>query len=73
LDTGADKDHALLPYRDTGCYWIEDKPINAETGYRLGLRSVVIEHGHNMHYYHTDIPVVKNWKELYKIITADVQ
>lgn len=73
LDTGADKDAALLPYRDTGCWWIEDKPENAETGYRLGLRSIVIEHGHNMHYYHKDIPVVKNWKELYKIITADAQ
>ena len=71
LETGADKDHALLPYRDTGCYWLEDKPINAETGYRLGLRSILIEHGHNMHYYHDSIPVVKNWKEAYEIIVND--
>jgi hypothetical protein len=70
LDTGADKDAALLPYRDTKCWWIEDKPINAETGYRLGLRPIVVEHGHNMNYYHDHIPLVKNWKEIFALITS---
>ena len=30
LDTGADKDDALEQYRSSGCYWIEDKPENAD-------------------------------------------
>jgi beta-phosphoglucomutase-like phosphatase (HAD superfamily) len=70
LGTGADKDEALEPYRDTECWWIEDKITNAEVGKSIGLRSVLIEHGHNMDY-SGDIPVVKNWKEIYDMITGN--
>lgn len=70
LATGADKDEALMPYKDTGCWWIEDKPENAEVGLRLGLNPLLMEHGHNMHHYHKHIPIVKNWKEVFEIITA---
>ena len=73
LDTGADKDQALLPYKDTGCWWIEDKPENAAVGYNLGLRSILIEHGHNMYHYHEFIPIVKNWKEVFELITQRPQ
>ena len=67
LDTGADKDLALAPYKDSGMGWIEDKPANADVGHALGLKSILIEHGHNMH--HTcDYPIVKDWKEIYKIV-----
>jgi hypothetical protein len=67
LATGADKDEALAPYKDSGMYWIEDKPSNADIGYAMGLKSILVEHGHNMH--HTcSYPVVKNWKEIYEII-----
>ena len=69
LATGADKDQALLPYKDTGCWWVEDKPENAIVGHNLGLKSILMEHGHNMHYYHESIPVVKNWKEVYELVT----
>jgi hypothetical protein len=69
LGTGADKDEALLPYKDSECYWIEDKIDNAECGSRLGLRSILVEHGHNMSY-EGKIPVVKNWREIYNIITG---
>jgi len=69
LPTGADKNEALEEYRDTGCWWIEDKPENAEAGHAVGLRSLVIEHGHNMHYYHEHITLVKNWRDVYQIVT----
>jgi hypothetical protein len=70
LDTGQDKDEALEPYKNSGCWWIEDKPENAEVGLRLGLRSVLMEHGHNMHHANKRIPVVKNWREIYALITS---
>jgi FMN phosphatase YigB (HAD superfamily) len=70
LDTGADKDQALEPYRDSGCWWIEDKPENAEVGLDLGLRSILVEHGHNMNHANERIPVVKNWREIYELITS---
>jgi FMN phosphatase YigB (HAD superfamily) len=70
LDTGADKHEALTEYRDSGCWWVEDKPENAEVGHALGLRSILMEHGHNMSHANKQIPVVKNWREIYAIITS---
>jgi FMN phosphatase YigB (HAD superfamily) len=70
LDTGADKNEALEPYRDSGCWWVEDKPENAEVGLDLGLRSILMEHGHNMNHVNEQIPVVKNWREIYELITS---
>ena len=69
LDTGANKEEVLQEYEGTGCYWLEDKIENAEAGYRAGLRSLLVEHGHNMHHYHEGITTVKNWKEIYQLIT----
>ena len=69
LETGSDKHKALEPYTDSGCWWIEDKPENAEVGHELGLRSVVMEHGFNMNYRNPQIPKVRNWRELYGLIT----
>ncbi len=71
LDTGADKDQALLPYKNSELYWIEDKPENAECGYNLGLKSLLMEHGHNMNHLNPAIPVVKNWAQVYSIITGN--
>ena len=68
-DTGADKDEVLEPYRDSGLLWVEDKIENAELGDRLGLNSIIMEHGHNMHY--TKLPVYKNWEEIYHTLTLD--
>ena len=68
LDTGADKHNALAEYQDSGCWWVEDKPENAEVGHALGLKSVLVEHGHNMNYL-CSYPVVKNWKEIFDLVT----
>jgi beta-phosphoglucomutase-like phosphatase (HAD superfamily) len=69
LDTGADKHEALEEYEGTGCWWIEDKPENAVAGYRAGLKCLLLEHGHNMHHDHSDITLVKNWREIFEIVT----
>jgi len=70
LDTGAPKDEVLEEYEGTGLLWIEDHIQNAETGYKLGLRPLFIEHGHNMSYEHPGIPRVKNWKQIYELVTG---
>ena len=67
LDTGADKDEALEQYRDSGMWWIEDKPENADVGHKMGLKSILVEHGHNMNH-ECPYPVVKDWNEIYKLI-----
>jgi hypothetical protein len=67
LETGAPKDDALLPYKNSGLIWVEDRVINAQTGAKLGLKSIIMEHGHNL-WYKGPIPVVKNWAEIYDMI-----
>lgn len=69
LDTGADKNEALENFKDSQLWWIEDKPSNADVGHQLGLKSILIEHGHNMHH-ECPYPIVKNWKEIYDLITS---
>ena len=72
LDTGADKDEALLPYKDSGLYWIEDKLENAEAGLAVGLKPILIEHGFNMNEkLDPNIKKVVNWKEVYEHITGE--
>ena len=73
LDTGADKDEALEPYRDTGYYWVEDKIVNCQTGRDLGLKSLLMEHGHNMDFEDPEIPRVTSWKQIYQIITNETE
>ena len=68
LDTGVDKDDALEPYRDSGCWRIEDKMKNVDTGEKMGLRAILMEHGHNMDYPGPAL-VAKNWNDIYNFIT----
>jgi FMN phosphatase YigB (HAD superfamily) len=71
LDTGADKDQVLEQYRGTDCWWIEDKIDNCVAGLNVGLRPLLMEHGHNMDYEHAEIPRVKNWKDIYTTVIGD--
>lgn len=70
LDTGADKDEALAKYKDTECYWVEDKPENAQVGFDLGLTSILMNHDHNKNY-NVDALRVNNWKEIYRLIVGE--
>jgi len=68
-DTGADKDEALQPYQDSGYFWVEDKVENCDLGSEMGLNSILMEHGHNMD--NTDHQLVKNWKEIYELVSSN--
>lgn len=73
LDTGADKHEALDPYRGTECFWVEDKPENAVVGATRGLRSLLVNHDHNMDFddMNLNITRVNNWKEIYSLIIGE--
>lgn len=70
LPCGADKDEALAKYKGTECFWVEDKPENAEVGENLGLNSILVAHEHNA-YYDGDIPRYWKWKHIYNHITGE--
>lgn len=69
LATGADKDRALEKYSGSGLWWVEDKVENAHAGDRVGLRPLVMEHGFNMN--NDTVRRVKNWREIYEIVTTE--
>ena len=71
LDTGAPKDDVLEDYEGTGLWWCEDKWENAVTGYDYGLKPILIEHGHNLNKSHPGITNVKNWKQIYELVTGE--
>lgn len=68
LDTGADKDEALEEYRGTECYWCEDKYENYLVGEKVGLTPILVDHAHNQE--STEATRVRNWKEIYNLITG---
>jgi FMN phosphatase YigB (HAD superfamily) len=70
LDTGADKDDVLLDYKDTNCYWVEDKAKNVDVGIELGLRGIIMNHEYNKNY-NGSAKVVNNWKEIYNYIVGE--
>lgn len=70
LDTGADKDNELYPYRGTECYWIEDKPENAICGANFGLNSLLMTHEHNSTFEDERVKRVSNWQEIHDIIVG---
>ena len=70
LDTGADKDEELKVYEGSGCYWIEDKPLNVDTGIKFGLSEILVNHEHNKDYNGHAVQV-NNWKEIYNLIIGE--
>jgi len=69
LPIGAGKKEYLIDFVNSGHYWIEDNIQNAEDGLTFGLKPILMEHGFNMNYKNPSIPLVKNWKEIYELLT----
>lgn len=68
LPIRSDKRVALEPYKDTDLVWVEDNVKNATLGLRLGLRSVLMDHGKHAGL-SPMIPVVKSWKVIHELLT----
>jgi hypothetical protein len=71
LDTGADKDEAIAKFKDSGLWWIEDKPKNAEVGLKYGLKPIIIEHEHNKEHEEDGIEYAYDWEEILTIIEGE--
>ena len=73
LDTGSDKDSVLAEFHNTGLYFIEDKPKNALTGLKYGVRPILIDHPYNRDFQHPDIIRVNNWKQIHELLHEDLR
>ena len=67
LNLHGDKGKVLKNYQDSGLYWIEDKPSNAELAYIYGLNGILMNNPHNRTYT-GNLPRVQSWEEIYNII-----
>jgi hypothetical protein len=67
LPLHGDKGIKLVDYMDSNLHWIEDKPSNAELGFKYGLRPLIMTNNHNLSYL-GPVSRVNAWNEAYKII-----
>lgn len=65
LDHEESKTTCLEHYKDSGCFWLEDKPSNAVIGADLGLKSILIHHTYNSYFNNPSVGRIVTWKNLY--------
>ena len=71
IATNESKNKELDIYKNSGLYWIEDKDSNAAYGADIGLRSLLMGHSYNQGFDHPGVIRVKNWEDIYNLITKN--
>ena len=69
LPLGASKEPYLEAHRDSGRWWIEDKPENAVLGRKMGLNAVLYNQPNNKHF-ETNIPRVSSWRDIFSMVVG---
>lgn len=68
--TGGKGDYLYEHYNGKTYWWIEDSVSHAESGQRVGLKSIIMDHPYNQRW---EGERVKNWEELYRKINDTSQ
>lgn len=68
LETGADKEDILRKWKDSGLWWIEDKPANAVEGLKAGLKPLLMHGPYTEGFEREGIKRVFSWKEVVNCI-----
>ena len=74
IETGASKAHILERWAGTGYFWFEDHMRQAEAGYEVGLKSVLLNHPYNEKYLTDLFPrIVGNnpWEQVYHMVCKE--
>lgn len=71
LPLHGDKGVELVKYKDSGLFWIEDKPSNAVLGYQYGLKPLLMSTFHNRTY-NGGVKRVNTWEDIYRIINDTI-
>jgi len=69
LTAGEGKEEVLEKFKDTNLWFIDDRIINVNTAYNIGLKPLLMEHDYNMHYKRDNVQKVDTWKQIYQIIS----
>lgn len=62
----------LAKYKDTNCFWIEDRPENALLGLEYGLRPILLHHEYNDDFDHPDVYRAKDWYDILNEVDQEV-
>jgi hypothetical protein len=69
---GAVKTAALRTWKDSGYFWVEDHPNQAQAGLVNGLKPILIRHNYNTHAhdneFFTTVSNITPWEEIYNIV-----
>jgi|AntAceMinimDraft_11_1070367.scaffolds.fasta_scaffold36923_3 FMN phosphatase YigB (HAD superfamily) len=71
IGLGEPKDSVLKSWENSGLFWIEDHIENSEAGHKLGLKSILVQHGHNSKYDTDHFPIVGPgcpWETIYNLV-----
>ena len=68
LTPGEGKEQVLQKFKDTNLWYIDDRIINVNTAYNIGLKPLLMKHDYNIHYKRDEVKVVDTWKQIYQII-----
>jgi uncharacterized HAD superfamily protein len=69
LPVHGDKGVELVKYNNSGLYWVEDKPSNADLGLQYGLKPLLMTAPYNLSY-NGAVPRVNSWQEIYSIVNS---
>lgn len=74
IEINTSKYSTLRRWAGSGYFWIEDHMRQAEAGYEVGLKPILISHPYNSHYSTDLFPRVSHatpWTEIYKLIEQE--
>ena len=75
LEMGSSKFKTLEEWKNSGNFWIEDHPENAEAGLQLGLKPILVEHDYNSDHHGSDkfytVGLDNAWEDIYNYILQE--
>jgi FMN phosphatase YigB (HAD superfamily) len=74
IESGASKAHILERWAGTGYFWFEDHMRQAEAGYEVGLKAVLLNHPYNEKYLTDLFPRLMGdnpWEQIYEMVCKE--
>jgi hypothetical protein len=59
------KDRTLQLYTSTNFFWVEDKPSNAELGFKYGLQPILMNHDYTVNHDNPKLTRADSWKDIF--------
>lgn len=68
--TGTKEDFLRENYGKSGCWWVEDRMDHADSGAKVGMQALLMDHPYNQEY-RGNATRVKNWQDIHDMLTGN--